>query len=58
MCLAGKLIHEKPSNIFAIKEVMLKAFRPKGKLAVRDWGNGLLLFSFEFMDDREWVIRN
>lgn len=37
---------------------MIKAFRPKGKLTSREWGNGLLLFSFELAEDREWVIRN
>lgn len=57
-CLVGKLVHEKPGNVFAIKEVMLKAFRLKGKLAIWDWGNGLLFFSFELADDRKWVIRN
>ncbi|KAL8514137.1 hypothetical protein ACS0TY_013313 [Phlomoides rotata] len=39
-------------------DVMTKGFRPKGKLTSRDWGNGLLLFSFELSEDRDWVLRN
>ncbi|KAL8473873.1 hypothetical protein ACS0TY_030652 [Phlomoides rotata] len=37
---------------------MSKAFQPKGKLSVRDWGKGLLIFSFENREDRDWVIKN
>lgn len=56
VCLAGKLMHEKPGNVFDIKKVMMKAFRPKGKLTIRELGNGLPLFSFDLVEDREWVI--
>ncbi|KAL8552178.1 hypothetical protein ACS0TY_001027 [Phlomoides rotata] len=37
---------------------MKKVFKPKGKLMARDWGEGLIIFSFERNEDREWVIRN
>lgn len=58
VCLAGKLILEKSHNTFALIDVMLKAFKPKGKLQARDWGNGLVMFSFEMDDDRQWVLKN
>lgn len=37
ICLAGKLISEKSYNTFAMIDVMVKAFKPKGKLQARDW---------------------
>lgn len=58
MCLEAKLILGKALNLFALIEVMTKAFRPKKKLTVRDWGNGLIMFSFECDDDRQWVCKN
>ncbi|KAL8527962.1 hypothetical protein ACS0TY_005684 [Phlomoides rotata] len=58
VCLVGKLISGKSVNSYALTEVMIKAFRAKGKLNARDWGNGMLIFSFELGEDREWVIRN
>lgn len=57
-CLVGKLIVEKSYNVFALIDVMSKSFKPKGKLQARDWGHGLIMFSFERADDRDWVIRN
>lgn len=57
-CLIGKLCSHKPVNIFALMDVLKKAFRSKGKLSARDWGNGLIIFTFENGEDREWVIRN
>lgn len=56
--LAGKLITEKNYNVFALIDVMVKAFRPKGRLTARDWGKGLIIFSFESVQDREWVLKN
>lgn len=58
VCLAGKLITEKSVNLFALIDVMKKAFRAKGNLQARDWGNGLVMFSFEKREDRNWVLRN
>ncbi|KAL8493016.1 hypothetical protein ACS0TY_024286 [Phlomoides rotata] len=57
-CLVGQLCCDKKVNSFALLEVMKKAFRSKGKLTVRDWGGGLLVFSFEVEADRDWVIQN
>ncbi|KAL8517428.1 hypothetical protein ACS0TY_015609 [Phlomoides rotata] len=57
-CLVGKLCAEKAPNSFALTDVMIKAFRAKGKLTARDWGNGLMIFSFDHEEDRRWVIRN
>lgn len=58
VCLVGKLCSQKVVNVFALMEVMKKAFRSKGKLSVRDWGSGLLIFTFELEEDRLWVLRN
>ncbi|KAL8456616.1 hypothetical protein ACS0TY_034736 [Phlomoides rotata] len=58
VCLVGKLCTDKTVNSFALSEVMIKAFRSKGKLNARDWGHGLWIFSFELEEDRAWVIRN
>ncbi|KAL8489122.1 hypothetical protein ACS0TY_025139 [Phlomoides rotata] len=56
--LVGRLCCDKSVNLFALMEVMKKAFRTKGKMTVRDWGGGLLVFSFESRTDRDWVLRN
>ncbi|KAL8529777.1 hypothetical protein ACS0TY_007001 [Phlomoides rotata] len=58
VCLVGKICTDKTVNSFALMEVMIKAIRAKGKLSARDWGHGLLIFLFELMEDRDWVIRN
>ncbi|KAL8502132.1 hypothetical protein ACS0TY_021302 [Phlomoides rotata] len=39
VCLVGKLCTDKIVNSFALSEVMVKAFRSKGKLNARDWGH-------------------
>ncbi|KAL8467467.1 hypothetical protein ACS0TY_030923 [Phlomoides rotata] len=39
-------------------EVMKKAFRAKGKLTARDWGVGLIIFSFAVASDMDWVVQN
>ncbi|KAL8520151.1 hypothetical protein ACS0TY_010899 [Phlomoides rotata] len=36
-------------------DVMIKSFKAKGKLTAWDWGNGLLVFSFELEEDKRWV---
>lgn len=58
ICLVGKLCAAKSHNIFALIDVMIKAFRPKGKLTGHDWGNGMVIFSFEKENDRQWVLWN
>ncbi|KAL8459359.1 hypothetical protein ACS0TY_036736 [Phlomoides rotata] len=58
VCLVGKLYTEKSVNSYALIDVMIKAFRAKGRLTARDWGNGQLIFSFDLEEDRTWVIRN
>ncbi|KAL8545966.1 hypothetical protein ACS0TY_005902 [Phlomoides rotata] len=58
ICLVGKVCVEKAINSFALIDVMYKAFRAKGKLTARDWGHGLVIFSFDCEVDREWVIQN
>ncbi|KAL8540812.1 hypothetical protein ACS0TY_002144 [Phlomoides rotata] len=58
VALVGRLCLVKSVNVFALMEVMNKGFRPKGKLSSRDWGNGLVLFTFELLEDMEWVLRN
>ncbi|KAL8487563.1 hypothetical protein ACS0TY_023576 [Phlomoides rotata] len=50
-CMVGKVFMEKAVNSFTLADIMIKAFRPKGKLTARDWGNGLLIFSFEHEED-------
>lgn len=54
VCLVRKLISEKQANLFGIA----KAFRGKGKISGRDWGHGLIIFSFKRAMDRDWVLRN
>ncbi|KAL8515491.1 hypothetical protein ACS0TY_014249 [Phlomoides rotata] len=56
--LAGKLFTEWTYNTFALMDVMLKAFKSRTRIAVRKWGNKLLIFTFSDEKDREWVIRN
>ncbi|KAL8504831.1 hypothetical protein ACS0TY_016135 [Phlomoides rotata] len=58
VCLAGRLFTDKAYNCFALMDVMKKAFKPKGKVTTRDWGAGLIIFSFEREDDRDWAVRN
>lgn len=58
VCLAGKLCVEKAYNMFAAIDVMTKAFRSKGRITAREWGNGKVIFSFERENDRQWVLRN
>ncbi|KAL8510505.1 hypothetical protein ACS0TY_017356 [Phlomoides rotata] len=58
VALVGRLCSAKSINLFAMMEVMNKGFRPKGRLSSREWGNGMVLFSFELPEDREWVLRN
>ncbi|KAL8473699.1 hypothetical protein ACS0TY_030517 [Phlomoides rotata] len=57
-CLAGKLFTERSYNTFALMDVMLKAFKSRTKVAAREWGNKLLIFTFSDEKDRDWVIRN
>ncbi|KAL8498575.1 hypothetical protein ACS0TY_021781 [Phlomoides rotata] len=54
VCLVGKLCSTKQFNTYALIEVMRKTFKPKGRLSARDWGNGLIVFSFELSGDWEW----
>ncbi|KAL8522740.1 hypothetical protein ACS0TY_012907 [Phlomoides rotata] len=58
VCLVGRVCAEKLPNIFVVTEVMLKTFNPKGKLTAREWGKGMVLFSFERIDNCDWVLRN
>ncbi|KAL8534091.1 hypothetical protein ACS0TY_010200 [Phlomoides rotata] len=58
VCLADRLLTENYYNTFALMDIMKKVFKPKGKLTIRDWGDGLIIFSFEDSIDREWVLRN
>ncbi|KAL8481710.1 hypothetical protein ACS0TY_028015 [Phlomoides rotata] len=58
VCLIGMISIKKSRNVFGVIDVILKAFRLKGKLTARDWGRGMIIFSFELREDREWVLRN
>lgn len=55
--LLKKLCIKKNVNVFALMEV-IKVFCTKGILLVRDWGGGLIVFTFELEEDRSWVLRN
>ncbi|KAL8513766.1 hypothetical protein ACS0TY_013031 [Phlomoides rotata] len=57
-CLAGRLFTDRSFNMFALMEVMLKAFKSRTKVTTREWGNKLLIFTFADERDIEWVIRN
>ncbi|KAL8517859.1 hypothetical protein ACS0TY_009244 [Phlomoides rotata] len=57
-CLAGKLCTDRPFSMFALMDVMLKAFKSREKVIAREWGNKLLIFTFGVEKDRDWVIRN
>ncbi|KAL8515024.1 hypothetical protein ACS0TY_013928 [Phlomoides rotata] len=46
--LGGRLCTNKPFNVYALIDVMLKDFRVKGKVIALEWG----------LDDRDWVINN
>ncbi|KAL8461674.1 hypothetical protein ACS0TY_032962 [Phlomoides rotata] len=56
--MVGKLYSKKSLNTYALIDVMVKAFNPKPKVTAREWGKNLIMFSFESMVDREWVIQN
>lgn len=58
VCLAGKIVSIKSVNIFALIDVMVKAFKSKGKVQAQDWRNGIIMFSFEKKEERDWVLRN
>lgn len=53
--LVGKLCSQKARNVL---KVMKKAGRTKGKLKIRDWGTEMMIFMFELLEDREWVMSN
>ncbi|KAL8545698.1 hypothetical protein ACS0TY_005724 [Phlomoides rotata] len=60
VCLIGRLCAEKAPNMFALIEVMTKAFHPKAKMTTREWSKGLVIHNrvehFENPDDIAWVI--
>ncbi|KAL8534179.1 hypothetical protein ACS0TY_010255 [Phlomoides rotata] len=58
ICLVGRPCSGKSINVFALMEVMTRAFRPKGKLTTRDWGNGMIIFFFDSFSDWDCVVRN
>ncbi|KAL8518956.1 hypothetical protein ACS0TY_010058 [Phlomoides rotata] len=43
-CLAGRLCTDRPFNMFALVDVMLKASRTN--VMTREWGNKLMIFTF------------
>ncbi|KAL8469721.1 hypothetical protein ACS0TY_032532 [Phlomoides rotata] len=51
-------IEDRPFNVFALMDVMIKDFKSRTKVAVRELGNKLLIFTFADEKDRDWVIRN
>ncbi|KAL8466365.1 hypothetical protein ACS0TY_035461 [Phlomoides rotata] len=54
--LVGKLCTSKPFNVFALMDVMVKAFKTRNKAVVREWAQNMLIFTFT--DARDWVVRN
>ncbi|KAL8522442.1 hypothetical protein ACS0TY_012554 [Phlomoides rotata] len=56
VCLVGRLLSDKAANTYALMDVMIKSIKAKGRLTARDWGNRLLVFSFELIEDRKWVL--
>ncbi|KAL8537661.1 hypothetical protein ACS0TY_012695 [Phlomoides rotata] len=56
VCLVGRLLSDKAANTYALVDVMIKSIKAKGRLTARDWGNRLLVFSFELIEDRKWVL--
>ncbi|KAL8470906.1 hypothetical protein ACS0TY_033475 [Phlomoides rotata] len=58
ICLVGRLCTGRSFNIYALIDVMLKAFRAQGKVTAREWGKKLLVFTFGVSSERDWVLRN
>lgn len=58
ICLVGKLCTERPFNTYALIDVMVKAFKAKGRVSAREWGNKLLMFTFDDEIDRDWALKN
>ncbi|KAL8524385.1 hypothetical protein ACS0TY_014100 [Phlomoides rotata] len=54
ICLGGHLCTDKPFNVYALIDVMLKAFMVKAKVIAREWGQKILIFIFGNLDDRDW----
>lgn len=57
-CLVGKLCTKRSFNIYALIDVMIKAFKAKGRVSAREWGNKLLMFPFDNETDRDWALKN
>ncbi|KAL8469417.1 hypothetical protein ACS0TY_032306 [Phlomoides rotata] len=57
-CLAGRLCTSRQFNVYALMDVMVRAFKSRTKAVVREWGNNLLIFTFADEKDRDWVVRN
>ncbi|KAL8481739.1 hypothetical protein ACS0TY_028039 [Phlomoides rotata] len=55
-CLVGKLCTSRLFNVFALMDVMVRAFKTHTKVVVREWGKNLLIFTFT--NERDWVVRN
>lgn len=58
VCLVEKVISDRAINSFVVIDVMTKSFRAKQKSTTREWGNGMILFSFESPADRDRVVGN
>ncbi|KAL8461913.1 hypothetical protein ACS0TY_033112 [Phlomoides rotata] len=57
-CLAGRLCTSRQFNVYALMDVMVRAFKSRTKAVVHEWGNNLLIFTFADEKDRDWVVRN
>lgn len=58
ICLVGRLCTDKGFNTYALIDVMVKAFKARKKVSAREWGNKLIIFTFDDGMDREWVLKN
>ncbi|XP_057808902.1 uncharacterized protein LOC131023381 [Salvia miltiorrhiza] len=56
-CLVGSLIASKSPNGFHLMEIMRKSWKTSKGVQGREWRKNLFIFSFESLEDREWVLR-
>ncbi|KAL8516230.1 hypothetical protein ACS0TY_014768 [Phlomoides rotata] len=53
--LAGKLRTDRPYNMYALMDAMLKAYKSHTRVPAREWGNKLLIFTFAEEKDTDWT---
>lgn len=55
--LVGWLCTVRSYNSYALLDVMMKAFKARKKFLAHEWGNWILIFTFDDKYYRDWVLK-